>query len=65
LNCTLGVSHSSDLPAKLAADVAADVASVVPVFLNGILSINERETFRSKLIEEQTNSDVNWFIELK
>ena len=55
LDCTLGVPHSSDLPAKLAADVEADAATVVqnvPLFSNGILSINERETFRSKLIEE-------------
>ena len=52
--CTLGVTHAVDLPVSLcdaeAAPGAADVSQ--PSFLNGIISINERDSFRSKLIAE-------------
>jgi hypothetical protein len=47
---TLGVTHSEDLPVKLCAEL--NTTTVIPSFLNGIISINERETFRDKLIAE-------------
>ncbi len=54
--CTLGVSHVEDLPVSLCADKAsvpvAAAESARPVFLNGIISINERDSFRSKLLSE-------------
>jgi hypothetical protein len=47
---TLGVKHCDDLPLKL---VPSSVDSLdVPHFINGVISINERESFRDKLLEE-------------
>ncbi len=46
--CTLGVAHVEDLPLALCgADVAPSATDVSPTFLNGIISINERDSFRS------------------
>ncbi len=46
--CTLGVTHVEDLPFALCdADVAPSAADVSHTFLNGIISINERDSFRS------------------
>ncbi len=52
--CTLGVAHVEDLPLALCdADVAPGAADVSqPSFLTGILSINERDSFRDKLLAE-------------
>jgi hypothetical protein len=47
---TLGVKHCDDLPLKLVS--SSDVSIDVPHFINGVISINERESFRDKLIEE-------------
>jgi hypothetical protein len=47
---TLGVTHCDDLPAKLCAEL--NTTYVLPSFLNGIISIHERETFRDKLLAE-------------
>ncbi len=51
--CTLGVTHVEDLPAVSGvADVSLSDADVAPSFLNGVISINERDSFRSKLLLE-------------
>jgi hypothetical protein len=44
------VPHCDDLPLKLQKVLKSDVG--VPGFLNGIISIHERETFRDKLLLE-------------
>ena len=41
LNHTLGVKHSKDLPAKMGGS-----EDNVNLFMSGIISINERNTFR-------------------
>lgn len=48
----LGVIHRQDLPYNIFADMAADVATDQPAFLNGILSVYERGILRDKLLEE-------------
>ncbi len=54
--CTLGVSHVEDLPVDLCVDKASapvvGVESARPLFLNGVISINERDSFRAKLLSE-------------
>ena len=51
--CTLGVAHVEDLPVVSGvADVSLSDADVAPSFLNGVISINERDSFRSKLLLE-------------
>ncbi len=55
--CTLGVTHVEDLPVRSCdANVSpvhvAGGADVSLPFLNGIISINERDSFRSKLLLE-------------
>jgi hypothetical protein len=47
---TLGVPHCEDLPVKMCSVLNTNVC--FPSFLNGIISINERETFRDKLLSE-------------
>ena len=50
---SLGVMHAVELPLSLYdAEVAPGAADVSPTFLNGIISINERDSFRDKLIAE-------------
>lgn len=49
--CTLNIFHVDDLPAKLSRD-DVDAKHSNFAFLNGIISINERESFRDKLLEE-------------
>ncbi len=53
---TLGIAHVEDLPLDLCADTAsapvASVNSAQPLFLNGVISINERDSFRAKLLSE-------------
>ncbi len=59
---TLGMAHIVDLPASLCdAEVAPSVADVSPAFLGGIISINERDSFRSKLLAEQESCTSDWF----
>ncbi len=54
--CTLGVSQVEDLPVTLCADKAfvpvAAAESARPGFLNGIISINARDSFCAKLLSE-------------
>ncbi len=51
--CTLGVAHVEDLHVVSGvADVSLSDADVAPSFLNGTISINERDSFRSKLLLE-------------
>jgi hypothetical protein len=68
MHCTLGVDHLVDLPPVLFGANAKKRAcapfsqncakkvfktfDVFPHFLNGIISINEKETFRDKLLAE-------------
>lgn len=49
---TLGVLHVDDVPLKMQSADVSCAADMAPGFLCGIISINERETFRDKLIEE-------------
>ncbi len=51
---TLGVMHSIDLPLSLCEVEAAPgaVEASQPSFLGGIISINERDSFRDKLLAE-------------
>ncbi len=51
---TLGVMHAVDLPSSLCdTEVTPSVTDVLqPAFLNGIISINERNSFREKLLAE-------------
>ena len=48
--CTLNICHVEDLPANMCSDdVSLDHVSCYssfPAFLNGIISINERDSFR-------------------
>ena len=47
------MAHVEDLPVvSSVADVSPSDADAAPSFLNGIISINERDSFRSKLILE-------------
>ncbi len=62
---TLGVMHAVDLPLSLCdAEVAPGAADVSPTFLNGIISINERESFRDKLLAEQGACTSAWFTDI-
>lgn len=58
--CTLGVTHVSDMPLK-ACVTNGSTETRTCEFLNGIISINERESFRIKLIGEQHSSKSKWF----
>ncbi len=53
--CTLGVVHSTNLPVRLCEVEAAPgaVEASRPAFLGGVISINERDSFRDKLLAEQ------------
>ena len=63
---TLGVMHAVDLPLSLCdAEVAPSVADVSrPAFLNGVISINERDSFRDKLLAEQRACTSVWFSDI-
>ncbi len=52
---TLGVTHSVDLPVALCGvEAAPGVAEASqPAFLGGIISINEQDSLRDKLLAEQ------------
>ncbi len=64
--CTLGVAHAVDLPASLCDAEAAPgaVEASPPSFLNGIISINERDSFRDKLLAEQGACTSAWFTDI-
>ena len=51
---TLGVMHAIDLPLSLCGvEATPDVVEASqPAFLGGIISINERDSFRDKLLAE-------------
>ena len=44
--------------------MAPGAADVSPTFLNGIISINERESFRDKLLAEQGACTSAWFTDI-
>ncbi len=66
LRCTLGVAHANDVPASLCDAEAAPgaVEASPPSFLHGIISINERDSFRDKLLAEQGACTSAWFLDI-
>ncbi len=63
---TLGVMHANDVPVSLCdAEVAPGAADVShPSFLHGVISINERDSFRDKLLAEQRACTSAWFSDI-
>lgn len=60
-DCTLNMFHVEDLPSCMSTSVAAPVDLKV-MFLNGVISVNERSTFRSQLLaEQQAATEHVWF----
>ncbi len=63
---TLGMIHSVDLLFALCdAEVAPGATNVSqPLFLGGVISINERDSFRDKLLAEQASCESAWFSDI-
>ncbi len=63
--CTLDMTHVENLPFALCnTDVVPSAADVSHTFLNGIISINERDSFRSQLLLEQQSCKSVWFTDI-